>query len=63
MLAHASANVDEVVTGLIRGAFEFQGQKCSAASRAYIPKSMWKELEPKLVRLREGIEHGLAGGF
>lgn len=49
VLAHASANVDEVVTGLIRGAFEFQGQKCSAASRAYIPKSMWKELEPKLI--------------
>lgn len=49
VLAHASANVDEVVTGLIRGAFEFQGQKCSAASRAYIPKSMWEELEPKLI--------------
>src|SRR5690606_11034202 len=36
-------DVKQVVTGLVRGAFEFQGQKCSAASRAYIPQSMWKE--------------------
>lgn len=49
VLAHASANVDEVVTGLVRGAFEFQGQKCSAASRAYVPDSMWKEVRSKLV--------------
>lgn len=48
VLAHKSADVDEVVTGLIRGAFEFQGQKCSAASRAYIPKSLWPAIEPKL---------------
>jgi len=41
VLAHPSANVDEVVTALSRGAFEFQGQKCSAASRAYIPESLW----------------------
>lgn len=49
VLAHASANVDEVVTGLVRGAFEFQGQKCSAASRAYVPDSMWEEVRSKLV--------------
>lgn len=42
---HPSANAKQVSTALIRGAFEFQGQKCSAASRAYIPKSMWKEVE------------------
>ena len=49
VLAHSSANVDEVVTGLIRGAFEFQGQKCSAASRAYVPESMWEEVRSKLI--------------
>jgi 1-pyrroline-5-carboxylate dehydrogenase len=63
VLAHASANVDEVVTGLIRGAFEFQGQKCSAASRAYIPKSMWKELEPKLVAYVEELSMGSPEDF
>lgn len=41
VFAHKSANVDALATALIRGAFEFAGQKCSAASRAYIPKSIW----------------------
>jgi 1-pyrroline-5-carboxylate dehydrogenase len=63
VLAHASANVDEVVTGLIRGAFEFQGQKCSAASRAYIPRSMWKELEPKLVAYVKELSMGSPEDF
>ena len=49
VLAHPSAGVDEVVTGLVRGAFEFQGQKCSAASRAYLPKSLWPAIEEKLI--------------
>ena len=49
VLAHASAHVDEVVTGLVRGAFEFQGQKCSAASRAYLPESLWPEIKEKLI--------------
>lgn len=44
VLAHSSANVEELATALIRGAFEYQGQKCSAASRAYIPKSIWDRL-------------------
>ena len=43
VFVHASADVDAVVANLVRGAFEYQGQKCSAASRAYIPKSMWNE--------------------
>ena len=63
VLAHASANLDEVVTGLIRGAFEFQGQKCSAASRAYIPKSMWKELEPKLTGYVKELSMGSPEDF
>src|SRR4051812_24972587 len=41
VLAHPSADVDALVVGLVRGAFEYQGQKCSAASRAYIPRSLW----------------------
>ncbi len=48
VMVHPSANAEEVITALTRGAFEFQGQKCSAASRAYIPKSMWKEVEKGL---------------
>jgi 1-pyrroline-5-carboxylate dehydrogenase len=49
VLAHKSADVDSVVTALARGSFEFQGQKCSAASRAYIPSNMWEEVKEKLV--------------
>ncbi len=44
VMVHPSANSKQVATALVRGAFEFQGQKCSAASRAYIPKSMWDEV-------------------
>lgn len=44
IIAHPSAHAREVATGLIRGAFEFQGQKCSAASRAYIPANLWDEI-------------------
>jgi len=50
IVAHKSANADEVVTGLVRGAFEFQGQKCSAVSRVYIPKSMWAEVKEKIIK-------------
>jgi len=49
IVAHPSANVKQVVTGIVRGAFEFQGQKCSAASRAYIPQSMWAAAKEQLV--------------
>ncbi|MBP2834074.1 L-glutamate gamma-semialdehyde dehydrogenase [Aquimarina sp. U1-2] len=45
IIAHPSANAKQVATGISRGAFEFQGQKCSAASRAYIPKSLWPDVE------------------
>jgi 1-pyrroline-5-carboxylate dehydrogenase len=43
VIAHASADPDALVTALVRGAFEYQGQKCSAASRAYIPASLWND--------------------
>jgi 1-pyrroline-5-carboxylate dehydrogenase len=49
IVAHPSADPAAVRTAIVRGAFEYQGQKCSAASRAYIPKSMWKVLEKPLV--------------
>lgn len=49
IIAHPSANVKQVVTGITRGAFEFQGQKCSAASRAYIPQSLWPAVKEQLI--------------
>lgn len=49
VFVHPSANVDAVVTGLARGAFEYQGQKCSAASRAYLPSNLAEEIKKKLV--------------
>src|ERR1700712_5218732 len=50
VLAHPSADADVVSTALIRGAFEYQGQKCSAASRAYIPKSLWPAVKANMQR-------------
>ncbi len=58
VFVHASADVDVVATALVRGAFEYQGQKCSAASRAYIPKSLWKNLKDKLVSEVNSIKQG-----
>lgn len=58
IIAHSSSPVDELVTAMIRGAFEFQGQKCSAASRCYLPKSLWPQIKPKLVELTNGLKMG-----
>ncbi|MEU4557876.1 L-glutamate gamma-semialdehyde dehydrogenase [Actinoplanes sp. NPDC023936] len=59
VLAHPSADVDALVVGLVRGAFEFQGQKCSAASRAYIPRSLWEGgVRDRLVALTESLSYG-----
>jgi 1-pyrroline-5-carboxylate dehydrogenase len=49
VLAHPSADVDVLRTALVRGAFEYQGQKCSAASRAYVPSSVWKRMQADFV--------------
>ena len=49
IVAHSSANIKQVTTGITRGAFEFQGQKCSAASRAYLPKSLWPAIKEQLI--------------
>ena len=48
IVAHRSADADEVVAGIVRGSFEFQGQKCSAASRVYLPDNLWPEIKEKL---------------
>ena len=49
VFAHVSADVDALATALVRGAFEYQGQKCSAASRAYIPASLWPRVQDSLL--------------
>jgi 1-pyrroline-5-carboxylate dehydrogenase len=49
ILVHPSADWEAASTGIIRGAFEYQGQKCSAASRAYIPKSLWPKMKAKML--------------
>ncbi len=58
VFAHSSADIRKLVVALVRGAFEYQGQKCSAASRAYIPKSIWKQtwevMEAELKKLKMG---------
>ncbi|MBA2577401.1 MAG: L-glutamate gamma-semialdehyde dehydrogenase [Euzebyaceae bacterium] len=58
VLAHPSAGVDELVVALGRGAFEYQGQKCSAASRAYVPQSLWPAVRDGLADLAGSIPMG-----
>jgi len=58
IVAHASANADELAVGMVRGAFEYQGQKCSAASRAYIPASLWPAVRNNLETMLAGIKTG-----
>ena len=54
IFAHKSTNIDELNTAIVRGAFEYQGQKCSAASRAYIPKSIWQKLVNTINSIKTG---------
>ncbi|MES2378001.1 MAG: L-glutamate gamma-semialdehyde dehydrogenase [Bacteroidota bacterium] len=63
VLAHPSANADVVSTALVRGAFEYQGQKCSAASRAYIPASLWPAVEENMKRDLASIKMGPTEDF
>ena len=63
ILVHPSANVDAVVTGMARGAFEYQGQKCSAASRAYIPDNLAAEIKKKLVAAIKTMKMGTTEDF
>ncbi|KPL15872.1 MAG: 1-pyrroline-5-carboxylate dehydrogenase [Bacteroides sp. SM23_62] len=63
VMVHPSANVQQVVTALTRGAFEYQGQKCSAASRAYIPESMWEDVKAGLEADLKSIKMGAPEDF
>jgi 1-pyrroline-5-carboxylate dehydrogenase len=63
VVAHPSADVDVLRTALIRGAFEYQGQKCSAASRAYIPRSVWARLRDDLIGQTEALPVGEVTDF
>jgi 1-pyrroline-5-carboxylate dehydrogenase len=63
VLVHKSADVDVAVTALLRGAFEFQGQKCSAASRAYIPSNLAEEIKKKLIAGVKSFRMGTTEDF
>ncbi len=58
IFVHASAQVDVAAVALVRGAFEYQGQKCSAASRAYVPRSMWPKLQQRMGEMLSAMKTG-----
>ena len=58
IVAHPSADLDVLRTAMLRGAFEYQGQKCSAASRAYVPRSLWRTLRSDLADITESLPMG-----
>ena len=58
VMAHASADPQALAVALVRGAFEYQGQKCSAASRAYVPASLWPEVEERVVEMAKQLKVG-----
>ncbi len=63
ILAHPSADVDALAVGIVRGAYEYQGQKCSAASRAYIPDTIWPAVRDRVVGMIEDIRMGDVADF
>ncbi|MCY4160098.1 MAG: L-glutamate gamma-semialdehyde dehydrogenase [Bacteroidetes bacterium] len=63
ILAHASADPDAVATAIVRGAFEYQGQKCSAASRVYLPESQWRMIKDALLGQLDEIKMGTVEDF
>src|SRR5829696_8797628 len=63
IVAHPSANVDALATAILRGSFEYQGQKCSAASRIYAPSNVWPELRERLVKEVSTIRMGDVADF
>jgi 1-pyrroline-5-carboxylate dehydrogenase len=63
VIAHPSADIDVLRTALVRGAFEYQGQKCSAASRAYVPRSVWRRLEADFIDEVESLPMGDVSDF
>ncbi|MCB9263207.1 MAG: L-glutamate gamma-semialdehyde dehydrogenase [Flavobacteriales bacterium] len=63
VMVHKSANASEVAAAIARGAFEFQGQKCSAASRAYIPNNLWPDVKKQLVAMVNDMKMGPTEDF
>jgi 1-pyrroline-5-carboxylate dehydrogenase len=63
VVAHPSAEAQQVAVGLVRGAYEYQGQKCSAASRAYLPASLWPEVRDRMVAMMDEIRMGDVADF
>ena len=63
IVAHASADEDALITAIVRGGYEYQGQKCSAASRVYIPDGMWNRIKGRLLDQIAGIEMGDVSDF
>jgi 1-pyrroline-5-carboxylate dehydrogenase len=63
VLAHASADVDALAVALVRGAFEYQGQKCSAASRAYVPDNLWPAVRERMVAMMADMKMGDVADF
>jgi 1-pyrroline-5-carboxylate dehydrogenase len=63
VLAHASADAEALAVGLIRGAFEYQGQKCSAASRAYVPAALWPEVRDRMLAMLSEARMGDPADF
>ncbi|MDQ3333635.1 MAG: L-glutamate gamma-semialdehyde dehydrogenase [Myxococcota bacterium] len=63
ILAHASADPAALATGIVRGGFEYQGQKCSAASRVYVAKSVWEQMKDQLVDTTKSIKMGDVSDF
>jgi 1-pyrroline-5-carboxylate dehydrogenase len=63
VMAHPSADIDVLRTALVRGSFEYQGQKCSASSRAYVPRSLWSRLRDDLASTVDGLAMGPVTDF
>src|SRR3989449_4134068 len=63
ILAHASADIDAVATGIVRGAYEYQGQKCSAASRAYVPDAVWPRVRERVLEMLAEVKMGDPADF
>ena len=63
IIGHASSDVDALAVALVRGAFEYQGQKCSAASRAYVPSNLWPDVQKKMLGMLADIRMGDVSDF
>ena len=63
IVAHASADVEALATAIVRGAYEYQGQKCSAASRAYVPDTLWPRVRERVLDMLGGVRVGDPADF